>query len=133
MTFVEAVNILQKRFGDELSNERRLMKKYVKNHPEDRIIVEAFEVYIKVVRMPKKGEKKMDWSVHGGKRHAPRGKRKDRYFRKWYLFDTQTGEKHEFEIAQEVADFVGCGVTTVIIARKKKTMLKKRYKVIAVK
>ena len=32
----------------------------------------------------------------------------------------QTGEKHEFEIAQEVANFVGCGVTTVIIARKEK-------------
>ncbi|WP_187357780.1 hypothetical protein, partial [Ligilactobacillus murinus] len=94
---------------------------------------EAFEAYIKVVGMPKKGKEKIDWSVHGGKSHAPRGKRKDRYFRKWYLFDTQTGEKHEFEIAQEVADFVGCGVTTVIIARKKKTMLKKRYKVIAVK
>ncbi len=97
------------------------------------MIAEAFEAYIKVVGMPKKGEKKIDWSVHGGKSHAPRGKRKDRYFRKWYLFDTQTGEKHEFEIAQEVANFVGCGVTTVIIARKKKTMLKKRYKVIAVK
>ena len=66
----------------------------------------------------------MDWSVHGGKSHAPRGKRKDRYFRKWYLFDTQTGEKHEFEIAQEVANFVGCGVTTVIIARKKRQCLK---------
>lgn len=60
MTFVEAVNILQKRFGDELSNERRMMKKYVKNHPEDRIIAEAFEVYIKVVRMPKKGEKRIN-------------------------------------------------------------------------
>ncbi|MBX9013568.1 hypothetical protein HCG60_11145, partial [Ligilactobacillus murinus] len=107
--------------------------RYVEKHPEDKLIAEAFEAYIKVVGMPKKGKEKIDWSVHGGKSHAPRGKRKDRYFRKWYLFDTQTGEKHEFEIAQEVADFVGCGVTTVIIARKKKTMLKKRYKVIAVK
>jgi len=119
MKFMEAVTILSKEYGDELSNERLEMKRYVKN--------------IKVVGMPKKGKEKIDWSVHGGKSHAPRGKRKDRYFRKWYLFDTQTGEKHEFEIAQEVADFVGCGVTTVIIARKKKTMLKKRYKVIAVK
>ncbi|WP_089135151.1 hypothetical protein [Ligilactobacillus murinus] len=133
MKFAIAVNILSEEFGDELSNERRKMKRYVKKHPENKLIAEAFEAYIKVVGMPKKGEKKMDWSVHGGKSHAPRGKRKDRYFRKWYLFDTQTGEKHEFEIAQEVANFVGCGVTTVIIARKKKTMLKKRYKVIAVK
>ncbi|MBF0758218.1 hypothetical protein E4T91_05585 [Ligilactobacillus murinus] len=133
MKFAIAVNILSEEFGDELSNERRKMKRYVKKHPENKLIAEAFEVYVKVVGMPKKDEKKIDWSVHGGKSHAPRGKRKDRYFRKWYLFDTQTGEKHEFEIAQEVADFVGCGVTTVIIARKKKTMLKKRYKVIAVK
>ena len=133
MKFAIAVNILSKEYGDELSNERLEMKRYVEKHPEDKLIAEAFEAYIKVVGMPKKGEKKMDWSVHGGKSHAPRDKRKDRYFRKWYLFDTQTGEKHEFEIAQEVANFVGCGVTTVIIARKKKTMLKKRYKVIAVK
>lgn len=133
MKFGTAVNILSKEYGDELSNERIEMKRYVEKHPEDKLIAEAFETYIKVVGMPKKDEKKMDWSVHGGKSHAPRGKRKDRYFRKWYLFDTQTGEKHEFEIAQEVANFVGCGVTTVIIARKKKTMIKKRYKVIAVK
>lgn len=133
MTFVEAVNILQKRFGDELSNERRMMKKYVKNHPEDRIIAEAFEAYIKVVGMPKKGKEKIGWSVHGGKSHAPRGKRKDRYFKKWYLFDTQTGNKYEFEIAQEVAKFLNCGVSTVTSARQRKTMLKKRYKVIAVK
>ena len=133
MKFMEAVTILSKEYGDELSNERLEMKRYVKKHPEDKLIAEAFEAYIKVVGMQKKGKEKIDWSVHGGKSHAPRGKRKDRYFRKWYLFDTQTGEKHEFEIAQEVADFVGCGVTTVIIARKKKTMLKKRYKVIAVK
>lgn len=133
MKFTIAINILSEEFGDELSNERCKMKRYVKKHPENKLIAEAFEVYVKVVGMPKKDEKKIDWSVHGGKSHAPRGKRKDRYFRKWYLFDTQTGEKHEFEIAQEVADFVGCGVTTVIIARKKKTMLKKRYKVIAVK
>lgn len=133
MKFTIAINILSEEFGDELSNERCKMKRYVKKHPENKLIAEAFEVYVKVVGMPKKDEKKIDWSVHGGKSHAPRGKRKDRYFRKWYLFDTQTGEKHEFEIAQEVADFVGCGVTTVIIARKKKTMLKNRYKVIAVK
>lgn len=133
MKFMEAVTILSKEYGDELSNERRKMKRYVKKHPEDKLIAEAFEAYIKVVGMPKKGEKKMDWSVHGGKSHAPRGKRKDRYFKKWYLFDTQTGEKHEFEIAQEIADFVGCGVTTVMIARKKKSLLRRRYKVIAVK
>lgn len=133
MKFTIAINILSEEFGDELSNERCKMKRYVKKHPENKLIAEAFEAYIRVVGMPKNGEKKIDWSVHGGKSHAPRGKRKDRYFRKWYLFDTQTGEKHEFEIAQEVADFVGCGVTTVIIARKKRTMLKKRYKVIAVK
>ena len=132
MKFAIAVDILSKKFGDELSNERRKMKRYVKKHPEDKLIAEAFEAYIKVVGMPKKGEKKMDRSVHGGKTHAPKGKRKDRYFRKWYLFDTQTGEKHEFEIAQEVADFVGCGVSTVTSARQRKTMLKKRYKVIAV-
>ena len=132
MKFAIAVDILSKKFGDELSNERRKMKRYIKKHPEDKLIAEAFEAYIKVVGMPKKGEKKIDWSVHGGKSHAPRGKRKDRYFRKWYLFDTQTGEKHEFEIAQEVADFVGCGVSTVTSARQRKTMLKKRYKVIAV-
>ncbi len=133
MKFTIAINILSEEFGDELSNERCKMKRYVKKHPENKLIAEAFEVYVKVVGMPKKGEKKMDWSVHGGKTHAPRGKRKDRYFRKWYLFDTQTGEKHEFEIAQEVADFVGCGVTTVMIARKKKSLLRRRYKVIAVK
>lgn len=133
MKFMEAVTILSKEYGDELSNERRKMKRYVKKHPEDKLIAEAFEAYIKVVGMPKKGEKKMDWSIHGGKSHAPRGKRKDRYFKKWYLFDTQTGEKHEFEIAQEVANFVGCGVTTVMIARKKKSLLRRRYKVIAVK
>lgn len=133
MKFTIAVDILSKKFGDVLSNERCEMKKYVKKHPEDKLIAEAFEVYIKVVGMPKKGEKKMDWSVHGGKRHIPRGKRKDRYFKKWYLFDTQTGNKYEFEIAQEIADFVGCGVTTVMIARQKKSLLRRRYKVIAVK
>ncbi|WP_298490940.1 hypothetical protein [uncultured Lactobacillus sp.] len=133
MKFMEAVTILSKEYGDELSNERRKMKRYVKKHPEDKLIAEAFEAYIRVVGMPKKGEKKIDWSVHGGKSHAPRGKRKDRYFKKWYLFDTQTGEKYEFEIAQEVANFVGCGVTTVMIARKKKSLLRRRYKVIAVK
>ncbi len=109
------------------------MKRYVKKHPEDKLIAEAFEVYIKVVGMPKNGENKLDWSVHGGKRHTPRGKKKDRYFKKWYLFDTQTGNKYEFEIAQEVANFVGCGVSTVTSARQRKTMLKNRYKVIAVK
>lgn len=133
MKFMEAVTILSKKYGGELSNERLEMKRYVKKHPEDKLIAEAFEAYIRVVGMPKKGEKKMDWSVHGGKSHAPRGKRKDRYFRKWYLFDTQTGEKHEFEIAQEVAKFLNCGVSTVTSARQRKTMLKKRYKVIAVK
>ena len=133
MKFAIAVDILSKKFGDVLSNERCEMEKYVKKHPEDKLIAEAFEVYIKVVGMPKKGEKKMDWSVHGGKRHTSKGKRKDRYFKKWYLFDTQTGNKHEFEIAQEVANFVGCGVTTVMIARKKKSLLRRRYKVIAVK
>ena len=133
MKFAIAINILSEEFGDELSNERCKMKRYVKKHPEDKLIAEAFEAYIRVVGMPKKGEKKIDWSVHGGKSHAPRGKRKDRYFKKWYLFDTQTGEKHEFEIAQEVANFVGCGVTTVMIARKKKSLLRRRYKVIAVK
>lgn len=54
-------------------------------------------------------------------------------FQKWYLFDTQTGNKYEFEIAQEVAKFLNCGVSTVTSARQRKTMLKKRYKVIAVK
>ena len=92
MKFATAVDILSKKFSDELSNERRKMKRYVKKHPEDKLIAEAFEAYIKVVGMPKKGEKKTDRSVHGGKTHAPKGKRKDRYFRKWYLFDTQTGE-----------------------------------------
>lgn len=133
MKFIEAVTILSKEYGDELSNERLEMKRYVEKHPEDKLIAEAFEAYIKVVGMPKKGEKKMDWSVHGGKSHAPRGKRKDRYFKKWYLFDTQTGNKYEFEIAQEVAKFLNCGVSTVTSARQRKTMLKKRYKVIAVK
>ena len=133
MKFMEAVTILSKKYGDELSNERLEMKRYVEKHPEDKLIAEAFEAYIKVVGMPKKGEKKIDWSVHGGKSHALRGKRKDRYFKKWYLFDTQTGEKHEFEIAQEVANFVGCGVTTVIIDINKKKIIKKRYNVIAVK
>ena len=133
MKFAIAVDILSKKFGDELSNERRKMKRYVKKHPEDKLIAEAFEAYIKVVGMPKKDEKKIDWSVHGGKSHAPRGKRKDRYFKKWYLFDTQTGNKYEFEIAQEVAKFLNCGVSTVTSARQRKTMLKKRYKVIAVK
>lgn len=128
MTFVEAVNILQKRFGDELSNERRLMKKYVKNHPEDRIIVEAFEVYIKVVRMPKKGEKRINWDEE-----PYRSKRKDRYFKFWNLYDTQTNRSYKFDTAQEVADFVGLGVTTVMVARKKGTLLTKRYKVYAVK
>lgn len=124
MKFTIAVNILSKKFGDVLSNERRKMKKYVKKHPEDKLIVEAFEAYIKVVGMPKKAEKKMDSGIHAGKRHTPRGKMKDRYFKKWYLFDTQTGNKYEFEIAQEVADFVGCGVSTVTSARQRKVMLK---------
>ena len=75
MKFTTAVNILSKKYGDELSNERLEMKRYVEKHPEDKLIAEAFEAYIKVVGMPKKGEKKMDWSVHGGKSHAPRGKK----------------------------------------------------------
>ncbi|MCR1891267.1 hypothetical protein NSA16_08790 [Ligilactobacillus murinus] len=133
MKFAIAVDILSKKFGDELSNERLEMKRYVKKHPEDKLIAEAFEAYIKVVGMPKKGEKKMDRSIHGGKRHTTKGKKKDRYFKKWYLFDTQTGNKYEFEIAQEVAKFLNCGVSTVTSARQRKTMLKKRYKVIAVK
>lgn len=133
MKFAIAVDILSEEFGDELSNERRKMKRYVRKHPENKLIAEAFEAYIKVVGMPKKGEKKMDWGIHSGKRHTPRGKRKDRYFKKWYLFDTQTGNKYEFEIAQEVADFVGCDVSTVTSARRRKLMLKKRYKVTAVK
>lgn len=130
MKFMEAVTILSKKYGDELSNERLEMKRYVKKHPEDKLIAEAFEAYIRVVGMPKKGEKR---SVHGGKRHTTKGKKKDRYFKKWYLFDTQTGNKYEFEIAQEVAKFLNCGVSTVTSARQRKTMLKKRYKVIAVK
>ncbi len=133
MKFTIAVDILSKKFGDVLSNERCKMKKYVRKHPENKLIAEAFEAYIKVVGMPKKGEKKMDRSVRGGKRQTPKGKRKDRYFQKWYLFDTQTGNKYEFEIAQGIAEFLNCGVSTVTSARRKRTMLKKRYKVIAVK
>lgn len=57
MKFTIAVDILSKKFGDVLSNERCKMKKYVKKHPEDKLIAEAFEAYIKVVGMPKKGEK----------------------------------------------------------------------------
>ncbi len=131
MKFAIAVNILSKEYGDELSNERLEMKRYVEKHPEDKLIAEAFETYIKVVGMPKKDEKKMDWSVHGGKSHAPRGKRKDRYFRKWYLFDTQTGEKHEFEIAQEVEIFVGCVVPTLFFDKNRNKLIKKRYNFIA--
>lgn len=73
MKFMEAVTILSKKYGDELSNERLEMKKYVKKHPEDKLIAEAFEAYIRVVGMPKKGEKR---SVHGGKRHTTKGKRR---------------------------------------------------------
>lgn len=65
MKFAIAVDSLSEKFGDELSNERRKMKRYVRKHPEDKLITEAFEAYIRVVGMPKKGEKKMDWSVHG--------------------------------------------------------------------
>lgn len=54
MKFMEAVTILSKKYGDELSNERLEMKRYVKKHPEDKLIAEAFEAYIKVVGMPKK-------------------------------------------------------------------------------
>ena len=59
MKFMEAVTILSKEYGDELSNERLEMKRYVEKHPEDKLIAEAFEAYIKVVGMPKKGEKKI--------------------------------------------------------------------------
>ena len=133
MKFAIAVDILSKKFGDVLSNERCEMKKYVRKHPEDKLIAEAFEVYIKLVGMPKKGEKKMDWGKSGGKGYKPKGKKENRYFKTWYLFDTQTGEKYEFGIAQEVADFVGCNVSTVMTARQKKSLLRRRYKVIAVK
>ena len=43
MKFIEAVTILSKKYGDELSNERCKMKRYVKKHPEDKLIAEAFE------------------------------------------------------------------------------------------
>ena len=43
MKFMEAVTIFSKEYGDELSNERLEMKRYVKKHPEDKLIAEAFE------------------------------------------------------------------------------------------
>lgn len=67
MKFIEAVTILSKEYGDELSNERLEMKRYVEKHPEDKLIAEAFEAYIKVVGMPKKVKRKWTGAFMVGK------------------------------------------------------------------
>ena len=43
MKFAIAVNILSKEYGDELSNERLEMKRYVEKHPEDKLIARSEE------------------------------------------------------------------------------------------
>ena len=79
MKFTTAVNILSKKYGDELlrMNDPE-MKRYVEKHPEDKLIAEAFgSVHQRSWYALKKGEKKMDWSVHGVKSYGrPRGKKK---------------------------------------------------------
>lgn len=134
MNFTTAVNILTGFFGDELGNERRAMKRYVKKHPEQIKIVEAFEEYVKVVGMPRKGEAKIDWSKEGGKRLNDNEKPSDNEKTKkkeftWIIYDQAEERTLTFRTARGAADYIGCMGSTVITAKRKKTLIFGRYAV----
>lgn len=136
MKFTEAVNVLEKRFGRILSNERLRMLEYVVDHPKDKLIAEAFDVYIEVVGMPPPDEEPIDWSKEEARskllKKVPADTRK-KYIRykKWFMFDTWTGEKKEFESSKALAEYLNFSVATVQNARRDRKMISKRYKIAA--
>ncbi len=95
----------------DIAGNRKKIKKYIKEHPEDKNATIAWNVFLKVV---------------GLKRRKYKGVRK--YF--WIAEDVIDGKSYEADTSAELAEKLDLNPSSVINVRRTGALLHGRYKIV---